>query len=106
MNAKSTFLPVFEEVLRYVIKLYLSLISRTSSSFTLIALIKSALPPTNIISLAEERQIPLLLVSLDTFKTAKLIDDMEVVLTVDDTDKRQLLHKLVKDNVDTGSLLG
>jgi BioD-like phosphotransacetylase family protein len=53
-------------------------------------------PHQNIISRANERGIPILLVSMDTFKTAKTIDDMEALLRKDDTGKIQLLSQLIE----------
>ena len=53
-------------------------------------------PHQNIISRANERGIPLLLVGMDTFKTAKTIDDMEALLKKDDTEKIQLLSHLIE----------
>ena len=53
-------------------------------------------PHQNIISRANERGIPILLVGMDTFKTAKTIDDMEALLKKDDTEKIQLLSQLIK----------
>ena len=64
-----------------------------------IVLTNSILPPTTIISKAKDRNIPLLLVSLDTYQTAKKIDDLEPLLTKDDTQKIQVLAKLVEENV-------
>jgi len=53
-------------------------------------------PHQNIISRANERGIPVLLVGMDTFKTAKTIDDMEALLKKDDTEKIQLLSHLIE----------
>jgi uncharacterized protein len=56
-------------------------------------------PHQNIISRANERGIPILLVGMDTFKTAKTIDDMETLLKKDDTEKIQLLSRLIKKHM-------
>lgn len=53
-------------------------------------------PHQNIISLANERGIPILLLGMDTFKTAKAIDDMEALLRKDDTGKIVLLSQLIE----------
>ncbi|MEA3558881.1 MAG: AAA family ATPase, partial [Candidatus Thermoplasmatota archaeon] len=45
-----------------------------------IVLTNNQVPPANIISRADEMNIPLLLVQGDTFATAKLVDDMERLL--------------------------
>jgi BioD-like phosphotransacetylase family protein len=60
-----------------------------------IILTNDIVPPQLIIARAKERGIPLLLVGTDTFKTAKMIDDMEALLTKDDADKINLLSQLV-----------
>lgn len=64
-----------------------------------IILTNNILPPTTLISKAQDRNIPLLLVSFDTFQTAKKIDDLEPLLTKDDTEKIQVLSNLVKEHV-------
>ena len=61
-----------------------------------IILTNDIVPPQNIISRANERGIPVLLVGLDTFKTAKTIDDMEALLRKEDTDKIRLLSQLIE----------
>lgn len=64
-----------------------------------IILTNNILPPTTLISKAQDRNIPLLLVSFDTYQTAKKIDDLEPLLTKDDTEKIQVLGSLVKEHV-------
>jgi hypothetical protein len=62
------------------------------------------LPPSNIISKAEERNIPLLLVSYDTFETAKQIDSIEPLLTKDDNEKIRMLGQLAEKNISLNDL--
>ncbi len=64
-----------------------------------VVLTNNIVPPTSIISKAKDRNIPLLLVSFDTFQCAKKIDDLEPLLTKNDAKKIALLGKLVKENV-------
>ena len=64
-----------------------------------IVLTNNIVPPPSVISKAADRGIPLLLVSFDTFQTAKKIDDSEPLLTKDDTDKIALLKTLVEEHV-------
>jgi BioD-like phosphotransacetylase family protein len=64
-----------------------------------IVLTNNILPPSAIISKAATRGIPLLLVSSDTYQTAKQIDDLEPLLTKEDTHKIDLLETLVKSHV-------
>lgn len=63
------------------------------------------LPPPNIISKASSANIPLLSVPWDTFYTAKQIDDMERLLSKDDTDKLEILAGLVKENVEIDKIV-
>ncbi len=64
-----------------------------------IVLTNNLLPPANIISRADERNIPLLLVQGDTYTTAKHVDDMESLLLNTEKDKIELIQKLVEENV-------
>ncbi|MBU7027469.1 MAG: AAA family ATPase [Theionarchaea archaeon] len=65
-----------------------------------IVLTNNIVPPPTIISKAKDRGIPLLLVSFDTFQCAKKIDDLEPLVTKDDTEKIQLLGNVVQEHVD------
>jgi BioD-like phosphotransacetylase family protein len=69
-----------------------------------IILTNNILPPPNIISKASERDIPLLLVSTDTYEVAKQIDNLQPLLTKDDTNKIDQLVQLVKEHVNISSL--
>ncbi len=62
-------------------------------------------PDQSIIIRANERGIPILLVSTDTFNTAKAIDDMEALLRKDDTDKIGLLSRLIEKHTHIRDLL-
>lgn len=64
-----------------------------------IVLTNNILPTYLIISKANEKGIPLLLVPGDTFKTAKMIDDMERLLTVKDQYKIDVLAEEMKKNI-------
>jgi BioD-like phosphotransacetylase family protein len=64
-----------------------------------IVLTNNMMPPANIISRASERNIPLLLVSYDTYETAKRVDAIEPLLTKDATDKIALLEQLIREHV-------
>jgi BioD-like phosphotransacetylase family protein len=69
------------------------------SNAAAIVITNGILPPANIISLATENKVPLILSSEDTFKVAKKIDDMERLITKDDKEKIDLITKLVKKHV-------
>ena len=60
-----------------------------------IILTDDIVPHQNIISRAKEKDIPILLVNMDTFITAKTIDEMEALLKKDDTEKIRLLSRLI-----------
>ena len=66
----------------------------------------NVLPPSKVISQAESRNIPLLLVSTDTFQTAKQIDDMEKLITRNDAEKVEMLGDMVRESVDLEDLFG
>ena len=70
-----------------------------------IILTNNIIPPQNLISMAQDRNIPLLLVPFDTFETARQIDNMTPLLTKDDTARIDLLADLVAKNVDANSLI-
>lgn len=61
-----------------------------------IILTNDIVPHQTIIARAKERNIPILLVSTDTFQTAKAIDDMETLLRYDDTEKIKVLSDLIE----------
>ncbi len=65
-----------------------------------VILTNNILPPSNIISKAEQSNTPLLVVSPDTYQVARQIDRMEPLVTKDDHDKIDLLKQLITDHVD------
>jgi len=70
-----------------------------------IILTNNIIPPQNLIAKASDSNIPLLLVPFDTFQAAKQVDDMVPLLTRDDTERIDLLSKLVEQNVDIKAIL-
>jgi hypothetical protein len=68
-----------------------------------IILTNNILPPSNIISKATDRQIPVLLVAADTYQIAQQIDNMEPLLTPQEENKIDLLKKLMEEHVDLES---
>jgi hypothetical protein len=71
-----------------------------------IILTNNILPPSNIISKASEKNIPLLMVFSDTYQTAKQIESLEPLLTREDTEKVDLLKQLVEKHVHLGEFKG
>ena len=70
-----------------------------------IILTNNILPPSNIISRASEKDIPLLLVESDTFEVAKQVDGIEALLTEDSTEKIEILTHLIKQHVKVDVIL-
>lgn len=71
-----------------------------------IILTNNILPPSNIISKASERNIPLLMVFSDTYQTAKQIEGLEPLLTKDDGEKVEMLKVLFQKHVKIKEILG
>lgn len=69
-----------------------------------IVLSNNILPPPTIISRAAERNVPLLMVNTDTYQVAKRMDDLEPLLTREDTEGREFLGQLVNKHVNLGWL--
>jgi hypothetical protein len=82
------------------------ILAALESDTACIVLTNNILPPSNIISKATDRQIPVLLVAADTYQIAQQIDNMEPLLTREDERKIELLGKLVEEQVDTAALIG
>jgi BioD-like phosphotransacetylase family protein len=76
------------------------IVAALESSTSGIILTNNFLPPQNLISKAADKNVPMLLVPFDTFTTAKQVDDMVPLLTKDDDERIDILHKLVSANVD------
>jgi len=64
-----------------------------------VILTNNTLPPSNLIAEAAQRGIPLLLVSADTYETARQIDCLESLPTKDDTEKIALIEQMVRTHV-------
>jgi BioD-like phosphotransacetylase family protein len=70
-----------------------------------IIITNNVLPPQNLVSKVAEKNIPLLLVPYTTFETAKQVDDMTPLLTRDDTERIEMLHRLIEKNVDISKIV-
>jgi BioD-like phosphotransacetylase family protein len=64
------------------------------------------LPSSNIISKAQERNIPMLLVPQDTYQVATNIDNLEILLTKEDSEKLSLVEQLIQKHVNVKEMLG
>lgn len=69
-----------------------------------ILLTNNIVPPANVINRASEEEVPILLVPSDTYAIAQQVQEIEPLLTKDDTDKVEILGRLVSDNVDVGAV--
>lgn len=65
-----------------------------------VILSNNIVPSSFILSKAESLGIPLLLVATNTHETAKQVNKIEPLPTIDDTEKIGLIEKMVKDYVD------
>jgi len=70
-----------------------------------IILTDDIVPHQNIISRANERGIPVLLVGTDTLKTAGMIENMEPLLRIQDTGKISLLSQLIEKHTTMAEFL-
>jgi BioD-like phosphotransacetylase family protein len=70
-----------------------------------VVLTNNIIPSQYVISRASDLGVPLLLVPSDTYETAKMIDDMDKLLTRDDNERIDLLKKLVENNVDIDKVI-
>jgi hypothetical protein len=64
-----------------------------------ILLTNNILPQPSIITRAAEKNVPLLLVTMDTFQATRQIESMEALLTYEDADKVRLLTQMVEKYV-------
>jgi hypothetical protein len=70
-----------------------------------IILTNNVLPPAHIISKAAERKVPMLMVSYDTYETARRIDNIEPLMTREDTHKIELLGRVINESVDIQAIV-
>jgi hypothetical protein len=71
-----------------------------------IVLSNNVMPPANIISQVAERGVPLLLAAEHTYRVAKRVDDVERLLTKDETEKVDLLTDMAREYLDLSALVG
>jgi uncharacterized protein len=81
------------------------IVAASLSSTAAIILTNNIIPPHNIIAKASDLNIPVLLVPFDTFRAAKTLDDMVPLLTRDDTERIDLLQKLIEQNISIGEII-
>jgi len=76
------------------------IIAALESDTSCVILSNNIVPGSNIIARASEKNIPLLLVSEDTYQIARQIDTIEPVLTKDDQAKMTAIEAMVKGHID------
>jgi uncharacterized protein len=74
-------------------------VAALGSKSAAVVLTNNILPPPILISKAEKMNIPLLLVSLDSYQVAKQIDALESLPTKDDTEKIALIEQMIGSHV-------
>lgn len=100
--------PLFEEESKVVITSgdrSDMIIAALGSNAAAVILTNNIMPPPNLISKAGQMNIPLLLVSADTYEIAKQIEGMESLPTKDDLGKITLIEQMVRDHVDLKALI-
>jgi uncharacterized protein len=80
------------------------IVAALDSQSTAVVLTNNILPQSNIIAKAEKMCIPLLLVTLDSYQTAKQIDALEALPTKDDKEKIALIEQMISEHVDIKKL--
>ena len=80
------------------------IVAALESDTACVILTNNIVPSPAIISKASELNVPLLLVSDDTYQVALQIDSMDIVVAKNETDKIDLLATLVAENVDVGKI--
>jgi BioD-like phosphotransacetylase family protein len=63
-------------------------------------------PPQNILDKADAAKIPVLMVPIGVYETARQIESLTPLITAKDTGEISLMERLVKENVDIDALLG
>lgn len=76
------------------------ILTALESDTAAILLTNGVLPSNMIISKAQEKGVPLLLVNTDTYQTTKQIDQLEPLLTKNNLDRRSILEALVQKYID------
>jgi BioD-like phosphotransacetylase family protein len=81
------------------------IVAALESNAAAVMLTNNILPPSNLISKAAKCEIPLLLVSADTYEIAKQIEGMESLPTKDDLGKIALIEQMVRTHVNLQALM-
>jgi len=82
------------------------ILAAIQSDAACIVITNNILPSSSLISKAYERNIPMLMVPQDTFQAATKIDDIEALLTKEDTKKISLVEELIEKHVHWKEMIG
>lgn len=80
------------------------IIAAMESNAVAVILTNNTLPSANLIAQASRLKIPLLLVSADTYEIARQIENMESLLTKNDSTKIALIEQMVRNHVNLETL--
>lgn len=80
------------------------LVAALDSNSAAIVLTNNILPPPNLIAKAEKMEVPLLLVSLDSYQVARQMDNLESLPTKDDKDKIARIEQMIMTHVNIKEL--
>ena len=80
------------------------IIAAMESDAAAVILTNNILPSSSLITQATRLKIPLLLVSADTYEIARQIENMESLLTKNDSEKIALIEQMVRSHVNLESL--
>ncbi|MEI7671370.1 MAG: DRTGG domain-containing protein [Deltaproteobacteria bacterium] len=75
------------------------IVAALDSNVSAIILTNNIMPPANLVAKASKLDIPLLLVSADTYTVAKQIDSLESLPTKDDAGKIALIEEMISTHV-------
>ncbi len=81
------------------------LLASLQGDVSALVLTNNVIPPANIISMFNEKQIPILLSSQDTYSTAMAIHDIEPLLSPEHPERIDLVEQLIADHVDLDAFL-
>ncbi|MDD5647976.1 MAG: DRTGG domain-containing protein, partial [Dehalococcoidia bacterium] len=70
-----------------------------------VVITNNILPPQNILAKADAKQIPVLLVPIGVYETARQIESLTPLITAKNTEEIGLMEKLVRENVDINALM-
>ena len=82
------------------------ILAAIQSDAACVVITNNILPSSSLISKAYERNIPMLMVPQDTYQAATKIDDIEALLTKEDTKKINLVEELIEKHIHWKEMIG